>query len=107
MSLDGHRTATCFAKLLPLVALESTELDPEDDDEEEDDEDEDDDEEEEDDEDEDDDGDRAKKRKAEHTRRRDAAAAATCGIVANAERFDYHVLPAKLGGYEARRHQRR
>lgn len=57
MGTDGD----LFRETLPLVALESTELDPEDD--EEDDEDEDD-EEEEDDEDEDDDGDRKKKRKA-------------------------------------------
>lgn len=60
MGTDGD----LFRETLPLVALESTELDPEDDDEEEDDENEDDDEEEEDDEDEDDDGDRKKKRKA-------------------------------------------
>ncbi|TWB98205.1 uncharacterized protein DUF2158 [Bradyrhizobium macuxiense] len=59
MGTDGD----LFRETLPLVALESTELDPEDD-EEEDDEEEDDDEEEEDDEDEDDDGDRKKKRKA-------------------------------------------
>ncbi|MCP1830620.1 MULTISPECIES: DUF2158 domain-containing protein [Bradyrhizobium] len=58
MGTDGD----LFRETLPLVALESTELDPEDD-EEEDDEDEDD-AEEEDDEDEDDDGDRKKKRKA-------------------------------------------
>ncbi|MVT63676.1 DUF2158 domain-containing protein [Bradyrhizobium pachyrhizi] len=55
MGTDGD----LFRETLPLVALESTELDPEDD-EEEDDEDEDDAEEE----DEDDDGDRKKKRKA-------------------------------------------
>ncbi|MGL3213805.1 DUF2158 domain-containing protein [Bradyrhizobium sp. BR 1433] len=58
MGTDGD----LFRETLPLVALESTELDPEDD-EEEDDEDEHD-AEEEDDEDEDDDGDRKKKRKA-------------------------------------------
>jgi hypothetical protein len=58
MGTDGD----LFRETLPLVALESTELDPEDD---EGDEDEDeDDEEAEDDEDEDDDGDRKKKRKA-------------------------------------------
>lgn len=60
MGTDGD----LFRETLPLIALESTELDPEDDEEEEDDEDEDDDEEEADDEDEDDDGDRKKKRKA-------------------------------------------
>ncbi|MCS3446773.1 MULTISPECIES: DUF2158 domain-containing protein [Bradyrhizobium] len=55
MGTDGD----LFRETLPLVALESTELDPEDD-EEEDDEDEDDEEED----DEDEDGDRKKKRKA-------------------------------------------
>ncbi|MBR0870572.1 DUF2158 domain-containing protein [Bradyrhizobium tropiciagri] len=63
MGVDGD----LFRETLPVIALESTELDPEEDeeedDEEEDDEDEDEDEEE-DDEDEDDDGDRKKKRKA-------------------------------------------
>lgn len=57
MGTDGD----LFRETLPLVALESTELDPEDDEEGDEDED---DEEEEDDEDEDDDGDRKKKRKA-------------------------------------------
>ena len=57
MGTDGD----LFRETLPLVALESAEIDPEDDEEEED---EDDDEEEEDDEDENDDGDRRKKRKA-------------------------------------------
>ena len=59
MGVDGD----LYRESLPIVALESTELDPEDD-EEEDDEDEDGDDEEEDDEEEDDDGDRKKKRKA-------------------------------------------
>ncbi|WP_420966468.1 DUF2158 domain-containing protein [Bradyrhizobium sp. B120] len=57
MGTDGD----LFRETLPLVALESAEIDPEDDEEEDDEED---DEEEEDDEDEDDDGDRKKKRKA-------------------------------------------
>lgn len=59
MGIDGD----LFRESLPLVALESAELEPEED-EEEDDEDEDDEDEGEDDEDEDDDGDRKKKRKA-------------------------------------------
>ena len=61
MGVDGD----LYRESLPVVALESTELDPEDDEEEDDeDEDGDDDEGEDDDEDEDDDGDRKKKRKA-------------------------------------------
>ncbi|MCA6120771.1 DUF2158 domain-containing protein [Bradyrhizobium sp. WSM 1704] len=58
MGVDGD----LFRETLPVIALESTELDPEEDEEEDDEEDEDDDEEEE--ADEDDDGDRKKKRKA-------------------------------------------
>lgn len=60
MGIDGD----LFRETLPLVALESAELDPEEDEEEDDEEEDDEDEEEEDDEDEDDDGDRKKKRKA-------------------------------------------
>ena len=58
MGTDGD----LFRETLPLVALESTEIDPEDD--EEDDEEEDDEEDDEEEEDDDDDGDRKKKRKA-------------------------------------------
>jgi len=58
MSTDGD----LFRETLPLVALESTEIDPEDD--EEDDEEEDDEEDDEEEEDDDEDGDRKKKRKA-------------------------------------------
>ncbi|WP_163156992.1 YodC family protein [Bradyrhizobium uaiense] len=57
MGTDGD----LFRETLPLVALESTEIDPEDDEEDEEEDDEEDDEEEEDD---DEDGDRKKKRKA-------------------------------------------
>ena len=60
MGVDGD----LFRETLPVIALESTELDPEGDEEEDDEEEDDEDEEEEDDEDEDDDGDRKKKRKA-------------------------------------------
>ncbi|UGA44884.1 YodC family protein [Bradyrhizobium quebecense] len=58
MGTDGD----LFRETLPLVALESTEIDPEDD--EEDDEEEDDEEDDEEEEDDDEDGDRKKKRKA-------------------------------------------
>lgn len=62
MGVDGD----LFRETLPVIALESTELDPEEDEEEddEDEEDEEDEDEDEDDENEDDDGDRKKKRKA-------------------------------------------